>query len=73
MSKRNLIMEQYSDEIELFKLASSYHKKNGLEMTLKVLSKIINTIQKRETPSKAPKDTQATLSSDIVEVKKKQK
>ena len=56
MSNKKLLKEQYGDEVDLFKLAVSYYKKNGIEMTKKVLSKIIDTLEKRETPNRAPKD-----------------
>jgi len=66
---KKMILEQYSDEVEMFKLASDYYKKNGLEMTVKVLSKIISTLEKRETPTRAPKDN-AHLYSHLTERKK---
>ena len=56
MSNKKILKEQYGDEVDLFKLAVSYYKKNGIEMTKKVLSKIIDTLEKRETPNRAPKD-----------------
>ena len=44
MSGKKIITEQYSDEVDLFKLASSYYKKNGMERTKKVLTKIMDTL-----------------------------
>ena len=66
---KKIILEQYSDEVEMFKLASDYYKKNGLEMTVKVLNKIISTLEKRETPTRAPKDN-AHLYPHLTERKK---
>lgn len=54
MSNKKLILEQYSDEIDLFRLANSYYQKNGLEMTVKVLSKIIETLENRKKGHRAP-------------------
>ena len=48
MGRKSIIVEQYGDEVELFKLASSYYKKNGKEMTVKVLEKILHTLSKIE-------------------------
>jgi hypothetical protein len=56
MSRKKIITEQYSDEVDLFKLSLSYYKKNGMERTKKVLNKIMDTLEKRETPDRAPKD-----------------
>jgi hypothetical protein len=53
MGRKSIILEQYGDEVELFKLASSYYKKNGKEMTVKVLEKILHTISKRDEPHRA--------------------
>jgi hypothetical protein len=53
MGRKSIILEQYGDEVELFKLASSYYKKNGKEMTVKVLEKILQTISKRDEPHRA--------------------
>jgi hypothetical protein len=53
MGRKSIIVEQYGDEVELFKLASSYYKKNGKEMTVKVLEKILQTISKRDEPHRA--------------------
>jgi hypothetical protein len=53
MERESIILEQYGDEVELFKLASSYYKKNGKEMTVKVLEKILHTISKRDEPHRA--------------------
>jgi hypothetical protein len=53
MERKSIILEQYGDEVELFKLASSYYKKNGKEMTVKVLEKILQTISKRDEPHRA--------------------
>lgn len=56
MLRKKLITEEYSDEVDLFKLAASYYKKHGMERTKKVLIKIMDTLDKRETPTRAPKD-----------------
>jgi hypothetical protein len=56
MSRKKLITEQYSDEVDLFKMAASYYKKHGMERPKKVLNKIMDTLEKRETPDRAPKD-----------------
>jgi hypothetical protein len=56
MSRKKLITEQYSDEVDLFKMSASYYVKHGMERTKKVLNKIIDTLEKRETPDRAPKD-----------------
>jgi len=56
MGRKSIILEQYGDEVELFKLASSYYKKNGKEMTVKVLEKILHTISKRDEPHRAKSD-----------------
>ena len=53
MERESIILEQYGDEVELFKLASSYYKKNGKEMTVKVLEKILHTLSKRDEPHRA--------------------
>jgi hypothetical protein len=53
MGRKSIIIEQYGDEVELFKLASSYYKKNGKEMTVKVLEKILHTLSKRDEPHRA--------------------
>jgi hypothetical protein len=53
MGRKSIIVEQYGDEVELFKLASSYYKKNGKEMTVKVLEKILQTLSKRDEPHRA--------------------
>ena len=53
MGRKSIILEQYGDEVELFKLASSYYKKNGKEMTVKVLEKILQTLSKRDEPHRA--------------------
>jgi hypothetical protein len=56
MGRKSIILEQYGDEVELFKLASSYYKKNGKEMTVKVLEKILHTLSKRDEPHRAKSD-----------------
>ena len=53
---KKILLEQFSDEVDIFKLVSSYYNKNGLEMTKKVLNKIIETLEKRQTGHRAPKD-----------------
>jgi hypothetical protein len=70
MSRKKLITEQYSDEVDLFKLVASYYKKNGIEQTKKVLTKIVETLEKRESPDRAPKDIHPGKHY-IEEVKKK--
>jgi len=50
MERKSVILEQSRDEIELFKLASSYYKKNGKENALKVLEHIIKVLSKRDMP-----------------------
>jgi hypothetical protein len=50
MERKSIILEQSRDEIELFKLASSYYKKNGKENALKVLEHIIKVLSKRDMP-----------------------
>jgi hypothetical protein len=37
-------------------MSASYYVKHGMERTKKVLNKIIDTLEKRETPDRAPKD-----------------
>ena len=45
MGRKSIIVEQYGDEAELFKLASAYYRKNGKVMTIKVLEKAAAMIQ----------------------------
>jgi hypothetical protein len=56
MKNNRIIKEQFSDEIDLFKMISSYYDKNGIEMTEKVLSKALETIKNRITGHRAPKE-----------------
>jgi hypothetical protein len=56
MKNNRIIKEQFSDEIDLFKMISSYYDKNGIEMTEKVLSKALETIKNRITGQRAPKE-----------------
>jgi hypothetical protein len=53
MGRKSIIVEQYGDEAELFKLASAYYRKNGKVMTIKVLEKILHTLSKRDEPHRA--------------------
>ena len=53
MGRKSILVEQYGDEAELFKLASSYYRKNGKVMTIKVLEKILHTLSKRDEPHRA--------------------
>jgi hypothetical protein len=53
MGRKSILLEQYGDEAELFKLASSYYRKNGKVMTIKVLEKILHTLSKRDEPHRA--------------------
>ena len=39
MGRKSILVEQYGDEAELFKLASAYYRKNGKVMAIKVLEK----------------------------------
>ena len=53
MERKSILVEQYGDEAELFKLASAYYRKNGKVMTIKVLEKILHTLSKRDEPHRA--------------------
>ena len=53
MGRKSILVEQYGDEAELFKLASAYYRKNGKVMTIKVLEKILHTLSKRDEPHRA--------------------
>ena len=53
MGRKSILVEQYGDEAELFKLASAYYRKNGKAMTIKVLEKILHTLSKRDEPHRA--------------------
>jgi len=53
MGRKSIIVEQYGDEAELFKLASAYYRKNGKVMAIKVLEKILHTLSKRDEPHRA--------------------
>lgn len=53
---RKLLIEQYGNEVELFKLILAYYKENGLEMTEKVLAKSLDVIKKRDMPGRAPQE-----------------
>ena len=53
MGRKSILLEQYGDEAELFKLASAYYRKNGKVMTIKVLEKILHTLSKRDEPHRA--------------------
>jgi peptidoglycan hydrolase-like protein with peptidoglycan-binding domain len=53
MGRKSIIVEQYGDEAELFKLASAYYRKNGKVMTIKVLEKILHTLSKRDEAHRA--------------------
>jgi hypothetical protein len=57
MKNKSTILEMdLSDEAELFRMTSAYYKKNGLDMTVKVLEKIMSTLSKREQPHRAKPD-----------------
>lgn len=70
MLRKKIITEQFTDEVDLFKLASSYYKKHGIERTKKVLIKIMDTLDKRGIPTRAPKNDFPGIHY-IEEVKKK--
>lgn len=53
MGRKSIIVEQYGDEAELFKLASAYYRKNGKVMAIKVLEKILHTLSKRDEAHRA--------------------
>ena len=53
MGRKSILVEQYGDEAELFKLASAYYRKNGKVMAIKVLEKILHTLSKRDEPHRA--------------------
>ena len=53
MRRKSIIVEQYGDEAELFKLASAYYRKNGKVMAIKVLEKILHTLSKRDEAHRA--------------------
>ena len=53
MGRKSILVEQYGDEAELFKLASAYYRKNGKVMTIIVLEKILHTLSKRDEPHRA--------------------
>ena len=53
MRRKSIIVEQYGDEAELFKLASAYYRKNGKVMTIKVLEKVLHFLSKRDEPHRA--------------------
>jgi len=53
MGRKSILVEQYGDEAELFKLSSAYYRKNGKAMTIKVLEKILHTLSKRDEPHRA--------------------
>jgi hypothetical protein len=53
MERKSILVEQYGDEAELFKLASAYYRKNGKVMAIKVLEKILHTLSKRDEPHRA--------------------
>ena len=54
MSNNRLIKEQFSDEIDLFRMIVDYNNKNGFEMTEKVLSKALETLKNRIKVHRAP-------------------
>ena len=53
MGRKSILVEQYGDEAELFKLASAYYRKNGKVMAIKVLEKILHTLSKRDEAHRA--------------------
>ena len=54
MSNNRLIKEQFSDEIDLFRMIVDYNNRNGFEMTEKVLSKALETLKNRIKGHRAP-------------------
>lgn len=56
MSNNRLIKEQFSDEIDLFRMIVDYNNKNGIEMTETVLLKALETLKNRTKGHRAPKE-----------------